>query len=195
MEGDRLCLATSNGSEILDLKFLDGTNAAIGFKSSMMSKTEQRITFQALNPGDGVIFEVVHTGASSNDVHLVGTILGVKGRIGPRNQSPPHVPPFVRAAVSTFGRLKREKRVIAWMCAIALVGTVTLMAAQIALLDWQWMQWFVQWIVGGIFIVGWLWGVVKYGILEKVPPKKLRKKLEALDHPRAQDAASAPTQK
>jgi hypothetical protein len=74
-----LRIQAKNGVEILDVKILSVNNSPSLLESvSAKDKKATLITFDYLDKGHGALIQVIHTGASSSDLEIVGDIKGGK---------------------------------------------------------------------------------------------------------------------
>ncbi len=76
---DPLRLQFPEGAQILSLTFLKATRDPIDVKV-MQEGNQARVSFAFLEPGDGAVFSVLHSGASGKS-KLKGTVIGLKDHI------------------------------------------------------------------------------------------------------------------
>jgi hypothetical protein len=74
---DRLRVRVADGLKILDVEVLNAINTANEFSVSNSNDGSHAIlSFNYLDRGDGAVIQVLHTGSSSRDVEVCGTIKG-----------------------------------------------------------------------------------------------------------------------
>lgn len=75
---DPLRLVPKGGSAILDAGILASNYQSNEFSVSPAGDGSTHMNFGYIDKGQGIVLQVVHTGASSNDIAIVGTIKGAK---------------------------------------------------------------------------------------------------------------------
>lgn len=77
-EGDPLRISIKNGIKILDAEVISSNNPANKFQiSSIDNDSSVRIFFDYLDKNQGGVIQIIHTGTTSNDLSIEGTVMGV----------------------------------------------------------------------------------------------------------------------
>lgn len=81
VDGDPLCILTSEGSEILEASILKRTRQVNEFSCVRKDDVpnEALCRFDYLDPQDGALIQIIHTG--TDKVQVVGTLRGIRKRI------------------------------------------------------------------------------------------------------------------
>ncbi|MFV9927887.1 MAG: hypothetical protein AB8U91_05275 [Candidatus Midichloria sp.] len=77
---DRLKISTEESAKILSVNIVKSTRDVINF-SLMKNNEEYEVNFDYLDPTDGVVIEILHTGEPEN-LTFSGTVMGILQRIG-----------------------------------------------------------------------------------------------------------------
>lgn len=79
-EGDPLRIVSKSGASIIRSKLLESSREANRVSLSSISSSEiPDVSFEFLDPGDGLLVEVTHTGLKIDQIALVGSVMG--GRV------------------------------------------------------------------------------------------------------------------
>lgn len=79
-ENDPLIIQARKGVEILKAELIESTSSANRALIQQMQHEMSRyyFNFEFLNPGDGAIVSIVHTGTGIEDLSLIGTLIGAR---------------------------------------------------------------------------------------------------------------------
>ncbi|TDM66400.1 hypothetical protein C5B72_02470 [Acinetobacter sp. KU 011TH] len=82
---DKLRISIENNTEVLSMKIIHVTRNVINFSiDNQIDSKNHEIKFDYLDPKDGAVIEVFHTG-NLNDLKLKGTVIGISDLIGNKN--------------------------------------------------------------------------------------------------------------
>jgi len=76
-EADPLTIRTKKGCEILDARVTQMKKPANQFTVVLGQDSEVRIGFDYIDRNEGAVIQLIHTGRSSDDIQVLGTIKGV----------------------------------------------------------------------------------------------------------------------
>jgi hypothetical protein len=94
---DPISIKTKNNTQILDVKMTTSENNQNGFDyDKSFDLTTLTLIFDYIDKNQGVSFQLLHTGLSSNDVELKGSVIGVgKPKYVPENSLIPTDTTFI----------------------------------------------------------------------------------------------------
>ncbi len=135
---DPLCVSMLNKSEILQASIIFKKTDANNF--GIHPATDNRslyITFDYLDKNDGGIIQIVHTGKSSEDLQMRGTIIGF-GEVNPDNNKS-----FLWIFVTMMKKITSKvtffskRKVLLWMCILmpVLVGVISFFQEKTSTMD------------------------------------------------------------
>lgn len=77
---EKLRLSMSGSAELLESEIIQSNSESCNWRLGELEEKEQVIEFDFLDPADGIVLQVAHTGISSRALNLNGQIVG-KGKI------------------------------------------------------------------------------------------------------------------
>lgn len=100
---DNVCIRIDPQYEILEVAIIQQKNAKSGFTSTLsQDRKHATIKFEFINPSEGVVIQVVHTGTKSKDLSIEGTIKDagpIKRTYGGQGDKGAHISQNVMALV------------------------------------------------------------------------------------------------
>jgi hypothetical protein len=177
-----ILIKTKGGAKILDAKVIQFTTAENKFAINADADA-CGIGFEYLGEKDGAIVQLLHTGRSSQDIEVVGTVIGAGKPVWVRES---WVVRMSRASefLRNIPTLRSQSRVNL-APAVAITGGLVMVA--VALIDWVYPEFLAArpsqseagQVSGVLGAMGVLYLILGFGLLRSRVPKGLRKFYES----------------
>lgn len=121
---ERIRIQCVNGADILECSIIQVSSPSCNCRIDGLSNNSQALLFDFLDPDDGLVLQVAHTGSSSRNIVIKGQIIG-NGRIMEKQ-------PFSWLRLSSLIRLKKwqlSRGKVAFL--VALMGLTLILAPMV----------------------------------------------------------------